>query len=135
MQQQAQQSECILVVDGDVLVRHAIADYLRGCGYTVIEAATTNEAATVLSDSTLALEAVLCDADAPGTRNAFQFRAWALQQRTEVEVALAGNIEAAAHKAAELCEEGPHLARPYDPQSVVEYIRRVIGGAEASRRA
>ena len=129
MAEPADSPRSILVVDGDVLVRHAIADYLRTCGYVVIEAATTDEAVTVLADSGLIVDAVLCDAEAPGTQNAIQLRRWAADQHHHVQIALAGNIEAAAHKAAELCEEGPHLARPYDPQHVVSYIRRLLGGA------
>lgn len=129
MAERTEQLKSILIVDGDVIVRHAIADYLRRCGYTVIEASSTDEAVTVLSDLNLPVDAILCDAEAPGTLNAFQLRVWANQRqhRSGIEVALAGNIEAAAHKAAELCDNGPHLARPYDPQSVVEYIRRMLG--------
>lgn len=129
MADQTQQPHCILVVDGEVLVRHAIADYLRHCGYVVIEASSTDEAATVLNKEGLAVNAVLCDAEAPGARNPFQFRAWAAQYRQDVQIALAGNVEAAARKAAEFCEEGPHLARPYDPQSVIAFIQRLVGGA------
>jgi len=129
MAEQSQQLQSILVVDGEVLVRHAIADYLRHCGYSVIEASSTDEGATVLNDQSLLVDAVLCDAQAPGERNAFEFRAWAreLEHRQDVQVALTGNIDAAAQKAAEFCEHGPHLARPYDPQSVVDYIRRLMG--------
>ena len=132
MADKAQRSDCVLVIDRDVLVRHAIADYLRDCGYVVIEASSTDEAVTVLNEASLSADVVLCDADAPGTQNGFQLRAWARQNRPQVEFALVGNIEAAATKAAELCEEGPNLARPYDPQSVVEYIRRVLGHARSS---
>ena len=131
MADKAQRSDCVLVIDRDVLVRHAIADYLRDCGYVVIEASSTNEAATVLDERTLSVDVVLCDAEAPGTQNGFELRAWARQHQPQVEFALVGNIEAAANKAAELCEEGPNLARPYDPQSVVEYIRRVLGSARS----
>ena len=129
MADQAQQSDCILVIDGDVLVRHAIADYLRNCGFVVIEAASTDEAKLVLDEDSLAVDAMLADAEAPGTLNAFQFRAWALRRRPATQMALAGSFEAAVQKAADLCEEGPHLARPYDPQSVISYIRRMIGNA------
>ncbi|PSJ39978.1 DNA-binding transcriptional response regulator [Allosphingosinicella deserti] len=129
MAEQAEQPRCILVVDGDVLVRHAISDYLRSCGYTVIEASSTDEAGTVLSDDSVPVDAVLCDAEAPGGRNAFQLRAWTREHRQDVQIALAGSIEAAATKAAEFCEQGPHLTRPYDPQSVVDYVRRLLGGA------
>src|ERR1700712_2377540 len=114
MAEHPQQPQCILVVDGDVLVRHAIADYLRDCGYAVVEASSPDEAAIVLEEVSLPIEAVLCDANAPGSRNAFQFRSWAQEQRQHVQIALAGSIEAATQTAAELCEHGPHLARPYD---------------------
>lgn len=131
MAEQTGQLKSILVVDGDVLVRHAISDYLRRCGYIVVEASSTDEAVAVLSDESLAIDAILCDAEAPGSLNAFQLRLWANQRhhRKGIEIALAGNIEAAAHKAAELCDNGPHLARPYDPQSVVAHIRRLLGAA------
>jgi DNA-binding NtrC family response regulator len=133
MAQEAVESQRLIVVDGDVLVRHVISDYLRTCGYVVIEAATTDEAAIVLDDLAVGVDAALCDAAAPGSRSAFQLRAWALQRRPEVQVILAGSIAATANKAAELCEEGPQLRRPYDPQSVVEYIKRIIGSRAADR--
>ncbi|MCH8617062.1 hypothetical protein LZ016_13255 [Sphingomonas sp. SM33] len=76
----------------------------------------------------LAVKTALCDAEAPGRLNPFELRAWARERRPTVEIALVGNIETAANKAAELCDEGPQLARPYDPQSVVAYIRRALGG-------
>lgn len=133
MAQQSGDSQGLLVVDGDVLVRHVISDYLRKCGYVVVEAASTDEAMIVLEDETLSVEAVLCDADAPGSQSSFQLRAWAQTVCPETQIILAGSIAAAANKAAELCEEGPQLRRPYDPQSVIEYIRRIIGGRTADR--
>ena len=133
MAQESGEPQRLIVIDGDVLVRHVISDYLRTCGYVVIEAATTDEATIVLDDLALGVDAALCDADAPGSQSAFQLRAWALQRRPEVQVILAGTTSAAANKAAELCEEGPQLRRPYDPQSVVEYIKRIIGSGRTDR--
>jgi CheY-like chemotaxis protein len=40
--------ETILVVEDDVLIRMPIAQYLRDCGYRVIEAVSADEAMTVL---------------------------------------------------------------------------------------
>ena len=133
MAQESSEPQRLIVIDGDVLVRHVISDYLRTCGYVVIEAATTDEATIVLDDVALGVDAALCDADAPGSQSAFQLRAWALQRRPGVQVILAGTTEAAAKKAAELCDEGPELRRPYDPQSVVEYIKRIIGSGRTDR--
>ncbi|WP_114226965.1 MULTISPECIES: response regulator [Sphingomonas] len=126
-------STVILVVDGDVLVRHGISDYLRDCGYRVVEASNTDEAKVVLEDTSMHIAAVLCDAEAPGSLSPFRLRSWATERRHDVQIALAGNIEVAANKAAELCEQGPHLARPYDPQSVVDYIKRLISAAARDR--
>ena len=133
MAQEPRDSQRLIVVDGDVLVRHVISDYLRTCGYVVIEAATTDEAVIVLGDLSVGIDAALCDADAPGSQSAFQLRAWTLHRRPEIQVILAGSITATANRAAELCEEGPQLQRPYDPQSVVEYIKRIIGSRAADR--
>jgi CheY-like chemotaxis protein len=133
MAHQAGESQRLIVIDGEVLVRHVISDYLRTCGYIVVEASSTDEAAMVLDDISFSVDAALCDADAPGSRSAFQLRSWALQRRPEVRIILAGSVAAAATKAAELCEEGPQLRRPYDPQGVVDYIRRIVGSRTASR--
>lgn len=127
MADEVHKSDCVLIVDGDVLARHAIADYLRDCGYIVVEAASTDEAMTTLLEPALKVDTALCAADAPGSVNAFQFRAWAGHLAPSVDVALAGNLERVAEKAADLCEEGPSLARPYDPKSVVDHIRRLQG--------
>jgi CheY-like chemotaxis protein len=133
MAQQSGESQRLLVVDGDVLVRHVISDYLRTCGYVVVEAATTDEALLVLEDATITIDVALCDAEAPGSQNGFNLKKWAAERQPKVDVILAGSVAAAANKAAQLCEEGPHLRRPYDPQSVIEYIRRILGSRANGR--
>ena len=44
--------ETVLVLDGDVLVRMPIAQYLRDCGYRVLEATSVDEAMTILPRAT-----------------------------------------------------------------------------------
>ena len=116
----------LLVADSDVLVRHAISDYLRRCGYAVIEAASFEEALAVIEAPQLAPDLVLSDVELAGEGNGFTLRAVVTEKWPEVEVVLAGNIEAATKAAGELCERGPHLARPHDPQLVLERIRRAL---------
>ena len=43
-------ADTVLVLDDDVLVRMPICQYLRDCGYRVLEAANANEAATILQE-------------------------------------------------------------------------------------
>lgn len=120
----------ILVVDADIISRHAISDYLRHCGYAVIEAANTDEATAALSEPSVSIDVVLSDASAIGTRSAFELVTWVHSNRPELEVRLAGNLQGTAKEASELCESGPHLARPYEPEAVIDYVKRLRAGRD-----
>jgi hypothetical protein len=81
--------DIVLVVESEVLVRHALAEYLRHCGYR------------------------------------FGLSRWVRENRAGVQVILSGSVIKAAHAAGDLCEEGPHLTKPYEPQQVVEWIKKL----------
>jgi len=61
-----QPQETILVVEDEVLVRMPISQYLRDCGYRVIEAANAQEAVTVLSHEETVVDVVFTDIEMPG---------------------------------------------------------------------
>jgi DNA-binding NtrC family response regulator len=115
----------ILIVDGDILSRHVIADYLRHCGYPVVEAGNTDEALAALGSSTLSIDVIVCDVTVLGSQSCFELASWVRANRPELEVKLANGVEKVAQTAAELCENGPDLARPYEPEAVVDYIKRL----------
>ena len=117
--------QSILVIDGDIISRHAIADYLRHCGYAVVEASNTDEAMTALAEAALGIDVILCDIAAIGERSGFELAQWVRDNRPELEVRLAGSLDGAARTAADLCETGPHLRRPYEPTAVVDYVRQL----------
>ena len=125
-------SASILIVDGDIVSRHVIADYLRHCAYAVVEAATTDEAHTALLEPTLSIDVILCDVSALGSRSGFELATWVRQHRPELEVRLAAGVDVAAQTAAELCESGPHLKRPYEPEAVIDYIKRLRGSRSST---
>lgn len=118
----------VLIVDGDIVARHAIADYLRHCGYSVVEAATSDEAYVALLEATLSIDVILCEVSTLGAQSGFELATWVRTNRPELEVKLASGVETAVDTAAELCESGPHLARPYEPEAVVDYIKRLRAG-------
>ena len=118
-------SASILIVDGDIVSRHVIADYLRHCAYGVVEAANTDEALIALGEQTLSIDVILCEVSALGSRSGFELATWVRANRPKLEVRLAGGVEMAAKTAAELCESGPHLTRPYEPEAVIDYIKRL----------
>ncbi len=114
----------ILIVDGEIVARHVIADYLRHCGYAVVEAASKSEALMALVEPTLSIDVVLCEVTALGSQNCFELSTWVRKNRPELEVKLVGGLEMAAETAADLCEAGPNLGRPYEPSAGVDYIKR-----------
>jgi DNA-binding NtrC family response regulator len=120
------EQDTILIVDADVLVRYAIADYLRGCGYRVLEAGSGEEAQLIIEKSGIKIDAVLCQATPPGDTNGFSLSHWIKAKLPGAPVILAGTPAGAATAAAKLCDQGPLLARPYDPAIVVDYIRRLF---------
>lgn len=124
--------DTVLVMDNEVLVRSEIATYLRRCGFLVIEAGTSTEAIRALSEQRFRIDAILIDADSDGEMNGFALARWVRQNRQDVRVILAATIEKAAHAAADLCEDGPHVARPYQPEQVSDYIRRMLAARPRS---
>lgn len=118
-------TDAVLIVDGDVLSRHAIADYLRHCGYVVVEAASTEEALKALEEAALGIDVIVCDIAALGARSGFELAQWVRENRPGLEVRLAGTLEGAVRTAADLCETGPHLKRPYEPTAVMDYIKQL----------
>lgn len=115
----------VLLVDADILVRHVLAEYLRGCGYRVVEAASSDEARSLLAAGEVEVDVVLADVQAPGQVSGFTFARWLREAFPHIDVVVAGAPAQAAKEAAGLCESGPHLARPYEPEQVVDYIKRL----------
>jgi DNA-binding response OmpR family regulator len=120
---------CILVLENDILVRTTLADYLRQCGYQVIEAASSAEARQLLGDSPRAIDVVLADMTTP-EEGGLAFAAWVREQHLGVQIILAGTIAKAAEKAGDLCEDGPDVAKPYDHQLVLDRIRRLLAARD-----
>lgn len=114
----ARGEETILVLEADVLARAFLADYLRSCGYRVIEARSAAEALTILQESSEPIRVVLGDAE-----SGFKLSGWVKANRPKIKVILAANAERASQAAADLCDAGPHGRRPYDPQLLVQRIR------------
>jgi DNA-binding response OmpR family regulator len=128
-------SQTVLVVDAEVLVRMTISDYLRGCGYRVIEAASADEALAVLRQPDLAVDAVLAHLDLPGAMDGFALARWIREHREGLNLLLAGTPAREAEHAADLCDEGRDLARPYEPQVVVDRIRRLLAERDRTGEA
>jgi CheY-like chemotaxis protein len=99
----------ILILDGDVLVRMPVVQFLRDCGYRVVEAASTDEAMAIFQKTNFHVDVMLSEIDIPGSMNGFGFAQWARSVRPELKILLAGTPERTVQNAAELCEVEPML--------------------------
>jgi DNA-binding response OmpR family regulator len=116
----------VVIVDSEIIVRMTLGDYLRNCGYKVIEAANGEEALTILKDSDVNVDVVLAEVVLGGEVDGFQLAAWIRHRRPQIAVILTGTPGKAAKAAGDLCEEGPMMAKPYDPQLVLDRIKRLL---------
>lgn len=114
----ARKPDTLLVLEHRVLARAALAEYLRSCGYRVVEARSSDEALQILRDSAETIHTVLSDAE-----NGFRVSAWIKANRPGTRLILAATFEHAAHAAAKLCDVGPHARRPYEPQLLAQRIK------------
>jgi DNA-binding response OmpR family regulator len=116
--------ETILVVEDEVIIRMNVSEYLRDCGYKVIEAASGDEALQVLKSPNIRVDIVFSDVQMPGTLDGFGLSQWIRAHRPEVRVLLAGTLDRAVHTAAEVCEDGP-LTKPYEPRTLLRRIKQL----------
>jgi DNA-binding response OmpR family regulator len=126
--------ETILVVEDDVLVRMPISQYLRDCGYKVIEAANADEAMTVLLHEETIIDIVFTDVEMPGTLDGFALARWVREHRPSVDVIMGGTLPRTVEQAKELCDGGP-IPKPYDAQLVHNRIRRLLTARQGAKRS
>lgn len=120
----------ILLVEADFAIRYPLAEYLRECGYRVVEAVSTDEARTLLSDETIGIDIVLSDVKSPGKLNGFELAKWIGENASGVETFLAATPAKATEKAARLCEQGPEGGKPYHSHGLLDRIKRLMAARD-----
>jgi DNA-binding response OmpR family regulator len=123
------EQQVVMVVDPDVLVRMVVADYLRECGYKVIEGVAAADVWAVLQSGDR-IDFLLADVDLAGDADGFTIATRIRQTYADVDVILTSGISGTADKAHDLCEDGP-LKKPYQPKDVAARIKTL----QARRRA
>lgn len=112
----------------------ALADYLRDCGYRVMEAASAAEAIALMSAG-LTVDLVFTKVRLGGP-NGFALANWVRRRFPGTKVLLAGSLASAAEKAESLCANGrvpPAPGTPHDAvlrqiQMLLHRARRAGGG-------
>lgn len=127
METASDQQQTILVVEDDVLIRMDVSDYLRDCGWHVVEAGNAAEAVTVLESDT-AVDLVFFDIQMPGAMDGFGLAGWVREHRPGLRIILTSGAVQRSDATASLCDEGP-IGKPYDHHHLAERIRHHLGSA------
>jgi DNA-binding NtrC family response regulator len=114
----------VILAYAEAIVRKALADHLRSCGYDVIDAATSDEAMAALSEATGADDTLLCDIAIPGSVSGFSLSIEARDRG--LRVVLTGSLPGAVEAAVEMCQRGPQPSGGGDAAALVDWIRREL---------
>jgi DNA-binding NtrC family response regulator len=120
----AEPKPAIMVIEPEVLIRMTIAEFLRECGFNVIEGVVAEDVRTVL-DSGVHLDIVFSEVRLPGNTDGFALARQLRNVHPEIDVILTSGIAGAAEKSTDLCAEGP-LKKPYEPTEVAARIHRLL---------
>jgi CheY-like chemotaxis protein len=120
-QQEARQP-VVLVVEDEVLIRSAVAEYLRTPGNLVVEAANAAEAVAVFAAG-VPIDVVFSDIQTPGTMDGLSLARWVYHHYPGIHVVLtSGNSDAArATEVARLL-----FPKPYRTAEVAMRIRLLL---------
>lgn len=122
----------LLVVEDEVLLRAALAEYLRECGFKVYEAGNGAEAITLLKSRKIIVDLILSDVDMPEV-DGFALSQWMHRYCPAIPIVLLSGDRKKSDAAKDLCENEPFFAKPYDLKKVVGYVRSAIA-AKAKKR-
>lgn len=127
-------SAAILLLEDNVLVRMPLGEYLRDCGYRVLEATTFAEAEALLRAG-IRVDLVFTKVRLAGGRNGFTLANWLRRNHPGIKVLLAASVAHAAEKAGDLCASGPTPSPEHHGtvlrriQQLLHQARRTGGGS------
>ena len=114
----------ILVVEDEVLIRLSVCDFLRECGYRVLEAGTGEEAQAIFGSGE-PIEVLFSDIDLGRGLNGFMLATWVRANYPTVRIVLASGITRMAQETGHLCD-GPLLQKPYSYAALADHIKRLL---------
>jgi CheY-like chemotaxis protein len=120
--QRAEYLPTVLIVEDDVLVRAAAAKYLRGTGFTVLEAVDVDQALALLRAEPVQL--VFADVKLPGTRNGLDLMRMLPTEFPGVKGLLTSGVVSADELP---LGEITLLKKPYFLFELERHLRRLLG--------
>src|SRR5262245_18575811 len=124
-QKEATRQPAVLVVEDEILIRSAVAEFLRSAGYKVIEAANADEAVAVCASGT-PIHLVFSDINMPGALDGIGLARWIADHRRSVPIILTSAV-GHAQRAREI--GAIFLLKPYRLAEVVRRISTLLNDA------
>jgi CheY-like chemotaxis protein len=119
----------VLVVEDEILIRAAVAEYLRKSGYTVVEAAHAAEAIAVFASGE-PIDVVMCDVDMPGTMDGLGLARWIKRHHRTLPVLLTsgGRVALCAGK----IPADFFIAKPYRLEKLAERLKLMLASRDSA---
>lgn len=108
------------------MIRFCIADYLRECGFQVVEAVDVEEAMMLLQSPDVPIDLVFADINMIGDRDGLDLARWVHAAFPGLPVILTSGVAQTADLGEDLCALGPIETKPYHAQSLTKRIERVL---------
>lgn len=122
----AEKHATILVVEDEILTRVASADYLRSCGYRVLEATSAGEAQAIFHSGE-PIRILFTDIQLPGGVDGFALASWVEKNYPQVRIIMASGAPEVMKKAeAAFSLKRPFLSKPYAFEVLLFHVRRLI---------
>ena len=113
----------LLIAEDDAFIRAMIAEFLRDSGFDVLEAENADEAVTVLErENNICL--LFSDVKMPGSMDGCDLARRVRERWPDTRVLLTSGYSSALAEARST--EGPVLAKPYRPLSVLAAILSIV---------
>jgi CheY-like chemotaxis protein len=121
----------VLVVEDEIVIRKPLGEYLRGAGYSILEAANAAEAIALFS-ARVPIDIVFSDIQMPGPIDGLGLAQWIRLYRPGIRIALTSGAanESRAVKPAEI-----FVAKPYQVAEVATRIGWLLAHPPPSSRA
>jgi DNA-binding NtrC family response regulator len=114
----------IMVIEPEVLVRMTIAEFLRDCGFKVVEGIVAEDVRSVI-DAGTRLDIVFSEVRLAGKIDGFALATQLRNTHPGIDVILTSGVTGAAEKSTQLCAEGP-LKKPYKAADVAAHINLLL---------
>ncbi len=118
-----QESPVVLVVEDEALIRMNGVDLLEDAGYSVIEAASADEAIAILEKAPQ-IRLLFSDVDMPGSMDGIELAEFVHQRWPKMRLLLTSGHHKIAD--ADLPDHGRFVSKPYSDQTIVKQVEALL---------